>query len=178
MDHHVCRFVTVDSSSEDESVSENVPASTSELSAIPTSTYSVTVSTCDIDTTVTSATAAVDMSPPVSVRQADTSPVPVSDTSAPLSVTSAPLSISHQPVADVAVVYQNVTSLTESDDVQQHQQQGRDEDELVQLDASDVDVLPTSRPQCKSLSLCFVSAQLKHISMVDPRTFSKYLFQS
>jgi len=139
----VCVYVTVDSSSEDESVSEAASSSVTEQHAAPAPTATetpaptpaVTEPTLDTESPAVSATAAVDV---------------------------LPTSTDQQVVVDVAAVtafYQNEPSVRD-DEVQQQEQQQPEPDadpELIDHYQSDVDVLPTSRPQCIYKFLSFFS---------------------
>jgi len=121
----------LDSSSEDESVCEPAPSNTDQQ-AEPTPT--VTVSAYDADSAAVSATEAVDVTSP----------------------------LDEQLVADVAVVYENVTAQSAVDEQpQQSQQQQQQERDDIDEHQSDVDVLPTSRPQCTaSFALCLSSCHV------------------
>ena len=136
----VCVYVTVDSSSEDESVSEAASSSVAEQHAAPALTATetpaptpaVTELTPDPESPAVSATAAIDV---------------------------LPTSTDQQVVVDVAAVtafYQNEPSVRD-DEVQQQQPEPEADPELIDHHQSDVDVLPTSRPQCIYKFLSFFS---------------------
>ena len=133
--------MSLDSSSDDESVSEHVAAQTEQQST-PTVTPTVvpTAPTCDADIADVSAAVTTD-----------------DDVSSPTD---------EQPVADIVSVYQNVTAPSVADEEPQQQQQQQQLDDTEQH-PSDVDVLPASRPQCMyELVCCFHSSEIRHTGTV------------
>jgi len=150
----MCLCVSLDSSSDDESVSERVTTSNTEQQAdlIPTPTPVLTP-TPELSLRVPTPETA-DSSVPVYTSD----DVPVSsagDVDADES--------SDQVVADIAAFYENITEpiVSGSEEPQQAQpqeQQQREETQNERIDEdhvhdhSDVDVLPSSRPQCTTFS--------------------------